>query len=190
VILVTDGIFRHGAAVPTKGNTAVWALDRNLTTVFASPSFAKLVGINRLVLSGVPWFVIVPQRSLTTLAWLVHTSAARPEGVLAIRHLDNGTMAVAASRVFGGPGWDKAVLTVLQSGDPLTGEHTPAERRRDGRPAPHRSPPTRRALSEAGTTAPATEAGPSPVVVKLPWVASEPCSLPVSSHPLQRTIEE
>ena len=90
----------------------VWALNRDLTTLFASPGFARLVGINRLVLAEVPWFALLSRASLSSLEWLIDTQFDGATTVLELRHIEGRHIAVVVRRVYGGPATDKAVFIV------------------------------------------------------------------------------
>jgi len=92
---------------------SVWAVEEDLSTLFASPSFARLVGINRLVLAGLPWFVVLPGASRSALDWLVHTPQSSPTAILAIRHLEGAHIRVLLRRIHGGPDQGRAVFTVI-----------------------------------------------------------------------------
>jgi PAS domain-containing protein len=100
-------------AIPVISAGGIWAVDPELTTLFVSPGFARLVGINRLVLAGLPWFTIIPETSLTALEWLVDTEKRRPSSILELRHLEGARLRAVALRVYGGPDRDKVVLRVI-----------------------------------------------------------------------------
>jgi len=75
--------------------------------------------INRLVLAGLPSFVIAPT-SLNALEWLVDTTAQRASVVLVLRHLEGVHIPALAYRVYGGGGRDKTVLRVYPLARPAT----------------------------------------------------------------------
>jgi PAS domain-containing protein len=97
---------------PAEDAACVWAVDFELTTIFANEAFSRLVGINRLTLAGQPWFTVLPATSGGALEWLAHSPISRPTAILEIRHLDGARIPVVACRIYGGPGYDKAVLLV------------------------------------------------------------------------------
>jgi hypothetical protein len=103
-------------AMPSDETRCVWAVNPIVSTVFASSAFARLVGIERRVLRGQPWFVVLPITSLTAVEWLVHSTAWRPAATLDLRHLEGEYIAAVLSRVSGGPGHDYAVFNVSPLG--------------------------------------------------------------------------
>jgi hypothetical protein len=100
-------------AIPIISAACTWAVDDDLTTLFASPGFARLVGINRLVVAGLPWFAIVRGTSAPALEWLVDTPRRRASAIIELRHLEGGFLPTVAYRVYGGPGKDKVVFRVF-----------------------------------------------------------------------------
>jgi len=108
--------------MPGDETSCVWAVNPVVSTVFASSAFARLVGIDRRVLAGQPWFVVLPITSIAAAEWLVHTAARRPSATLDVRHLEGEYISVVLSRVCGGPGHDHAVFRV----SPLGQRGTPA----------------------------------------------------------------
>jgi hypothetical protein len=93
-----------------------WVVSPVVTTIFASSAFGRLVGIDQGVLSGQPWFVVLPITSITAVEWLVHTPTPRPTASLEVRHLEGEYVSVVVSRVGGGPGHDHAVFQVSPIG--------------------------------------------------------------------------
>ena len=123
--MTSDGAFGDADSerTPFDETRCVWAVDPVVTTVFASSAFARLVGIDRHVLPGQPWFVVLPIMSITTVEWLVHTSTRSPTAILDVRHLEGEHISVVLSRVAGGPGNDHAVFRVSPLG-PRNVPHT------------------------------------------------------------------
>ena len=107
-----DGRTANEAAEPAEDAACVWAVDSELTTIFANEAFSRLVGISRRTLAGQPWFTVLPATSGGALEWLAHSLISRPTAILEIRHLDGARIPVVACRIYGGPGHDKAVLLV------------------------------------------------------------------------------
>jgi hypothetical protein len=99
-------------AIPAADSSCVWAVAPGLTTVFASRSFSRLVGINRAVLPGQPWFVLLPATSVNAVDWLAHTPTTRATAILEMRLRDGTRLRVVLRRIYGGPGHDKAVFRV------------------------------------------------------------------------------
>ena len=99
-------------ATPAADASCVWAVAPCLTTVYASRAFSRLVGINRAVLLGQPWFVLLPATSVKAVDWLAHTPTTRATAILEMRHLDGTRFRVVLRRIYGGPGHDKAVFRV------------------------------------------------------------------------------
>jgi|HubBroStandDraft_1064217.scaffolds.fasta_scaffold856719_2 PAS domain-containing protein len=99
----------------------VWAVAPDLSTLLASPSFARLVGIERKALAGLAWSTVLPGNSRPALDWLVDTPQTSPTAILEVRHLEGLHIRVLLRRIHGGPGQDRAVFMVV----PL--EHRHAE---------------------------------------------------------------
>ena len=119
VTTVSALMFDPSTAIPVISAAGVWAVDPDLVTLFVSPGFARLVGINRLVLAGLPSFVIAPS-SLDALEWLIDTTAQRASALLVLRHLEGVRIPALAYRVYGGGGRDKTVLRVYPLARPAT----------------------------------------------------------------------
>jgi hypothetical protein len=100
-------------AIPIISAVGTWAVDDDLTTLFASSGFARLVGINRFFIAGLPWFAIVRGTSAPALEWLVDTPRRRASAIIELRHLEGSFLPTVVYRVYGGPGKDKVVFRVF-----------------------------------------------------------------------------
>jgi PAS domain-containing protein len=105
-------------------NPCLWAVDSDLRTLGASLGFTRLVGFGRLLLVGLPWYVILPTESRQTVEELIDATRAGTTATFELRHLDGRRIPVAGHRVHGGPGWHKVVLSInplatSQSGRPM-----------------------------------------------------------------------